>query len=532
MALGQSYTNKEYKKIAKDLRIELFNAQRACIEKKIPVVIILSGIKGSGRGKVANFLSEWLDAKFVRNHAFLAPSDEEETRPTMWRYWRHLPAGGETAVFFGAWYTQILRNSRFLEKHGKESMLESINASTQLEETLSKSGTAILKIWLHLSKEEHDIRRKYRKQAKENLYYTPNDELLDDFYDEIMEVLQETIPQTDKAYAPWAIIDAYDENYRNISVARALLQHLNQCLAAKEVHENIKEATQKDDNQIEMNTISALDRVDLSQNIEKEDYKEKLEELQTEVARLTFEAYQKGISTTLVFEGWDAGGKGGAIRRLSTCTDARITRVIPISSPTSEELAHHYLWRFWRHVPQAGYITIYDRSWYGRVLVERVEGFAQKHEWRRAYNEINAFEKELVSDKNIVIKFWLHISSEEQLRRFKEREDTPWKQHKITAEDWRNRDAADAYKLAADEMFLRTNTSYAPWYIIPAESKLFARIEVLRIYRDSLKNALSTKQNIKVESVDLLPVQEIIEENESVEKEKKDKKKKKEKKEK
>ena len=171
----------------------------------------------------------------------------------------------------------------------------------------------------------------------------------------------------------------------------------------------------------------------------------------------------------------------------------RITQVIPISAPTDEELAHHYLWRFWRHIPRAGFITIYDRSWYGRVLVERVEKLTPREDWSRAYAEINHFEEQLTEDGNILLKFWLHISPDEQLRRFEERQQTPWKQYKITDEDWRNREKRDAYSVAADEMFLRTSTAYAPWHIIPAENKKYARLAVLRCYRDALCAVLDKK---------------------------------------
>ena len=236
--------------------------------------------------------------------------------------------------------------------------------------------------------------------------------------------------------------------------------------------------------------VSTLDAIDLSSVQAPEHYQKELKRLQKEIYQLSFQAYKKGISSTLIFEGWDAAGKGGAIRRLTAGTDARITRVIPISAPSDEELAHHYLWRFWRHIPRAGFITIYDRSWYGRVLVERVEKLTPKEDWARAYAEINHFEHQLTNNGNILLKFWLHISPEEQLRRFREREAIPWKRYKITDEDWRNRDKWPEYARAADEMFLRTSTEDAPWHVVPAENKKYARLMVLRIYRDALKRAL------------------------------------------
>ena len=184
-------------------------------------------------------------------------------------------------------------------------------------------------------------------------------------------------------------------------------------------------------------------------------------------------------SATLVFEGWDAAGKGGAVRRVVQAMDAREYRIIPVSAPTDEEKAHHYLWRFWRHLPRLGGTTVYDRSWYGRVLVERVEGFASRAEWMRAYQEINDFEEQLVDFGIVLIKFWLHISNEEQLRRFREREEMPWKRHKITPEDYRNREKWAEYELAANDMIGRTSTEYAPWTLVEGNDKRFARVKVL-----------------------------------------------------
>ena len=240
--------------------------------------------------------------------------------------------------------------------------------------------------------------------------------------------------------------------------------------------------------------VSALDAFDLSAACAHEAYGKELAELQADLFDLSYRAYRKGISSTLVFEGWDAAGKGGTIRRLTAGVDARITRVIPVGAPTDEELAHHYLWRFWRHVPMAGFVTVYDRSWYGRVLVERVEHLTAPDDWRRAYAEINDFEEQLREGGNILLKFWLHISEDEQLRRFRERETVPWKKYKITPGDWRNRDKRRDYLVAADEMFARTSTDYAPWHIVAAEDKKCARLEVLRLYRDALKKALRERR--------------------------------------
>ena len=200
-----------------------------------------------------------------------------------------------------------------------------------------------------------------------------------------------------------------------------------------------------------------LANVDLSTRLSPESYERKLPRLQGELRELARLAYEHGRPAVLVFEGWDAAGKGGSIRRMTEALDARQFRVVPVAAPTDEERAHHYLWRFWRHVPRDGRITVFDRSWYGRVLVERVEGFAAEAEWRRAYDEINEFELQLVSHGTALVKFWLHLSPEEQLRRFSEREVVPWKQHKLTGEDWRNRERWQDYLAAVNDMLVFTD---------------------------------------------------------------------------
>jgi polyphosphate kinase 2 (PPK2 family) len=191
-----------------------------------------------------------------------------------------------------------------------------------------------------------------------------------------------------------------------------------------------------------------------------------------------------------VFEGWDAAGKGGAIRRLTSAIDARDYRVIPVSKPTDEEKSQHYLWRFWRHVPRAGRVTIYDRSWYGRVLVERLEGFCRVDEWRRAYGELNDFEMQLAAHGIIVLKFWLQMSKEEQLRRFRHREETDYKRHKINAEDWRNRRKWREYEIAVGDMLALTQHASAPWHLVAADNKRHARLEILKISCQQIAAAL------------------------------------------
>ena len=490
-ALGRSYPAKEYAALENDLRMKLFKAQGTCIEHKLPVLITIAGVDGSGRGAVANMLSEWMDAKTIRNHVFWMQTDEERTRPEAWQFWNKLPAGGEIGVFLGGWYGGTIR--RFCcGDIGEREFNASMERLRRLEHTLASSGTVIVKLWLHLGKKVQKARLKDRLKHQEIHHFTPYDKKSAENYDGLVSAAAKAITLTDRVDAPWTVIDAYDGNFRNASVARAIIAAVEAAVAVK--RQNAVPVVPTKASEEEIGQISALDAIDLSRTCERGVYKKELAELQSELYDLTYKAYKKGISSTILFEGWDAAGKGGAIRRLTAGIDARITRVIPVSAPTDEELAHNYLWRFWRHIPRAGFVTIYDRSWYGRVLVERVEKLTQPEDWKRAYAELNDFEEQLQEHNNILLKFWLHISPDEQLRRFKEREEIPWKNYKITPDDWRNREKWPAYVEAADEMFLRTSTEYAPWHIIPAEDKKCARLDVIRIYRDALRKALEQKK--------------------------------------
>ena len=236
---------------------------------------------------------------------------------------------------------------------------------------------------------------------------------------------------------------------------------------------------------------TVVSNLDLSLKLKKKEYWDKLEVAQGRLNQLFRKARDKGLSVVTVFEGSDAAGKGGAIRRMTQALEARNYQVIPIAAPTDEERGHHYLWRFWRHIPRAGRFTVFDRSWYGRVLVERVEGFAAEAEWMRSYGEITDFEEQLDESGIVVVKFWLQISDVEQLTRFKAREDTPYKRHKLTDEDWRNREKSNEYELAVNEMVERTSTRFAPWTLIEANDKRYARIKVIETVCDRLDQALS-----------------------------------------
>ena len=499
-ALGRKYSKEAFAAVEADLRVKLFNAQRLALKHKLPVLVTIAGVDGSGRGGVVNMLAEWMDAKGMQTHTFWLKTDEESAKPEAWRFWRCLPGAGEIGVFMGGWYGEPIR--KFCTDAIRAQEFDRLmHRAVRLEHALAASGTVIVKLWLHLSGEEHKKRLKVRLKNKGAHHFTPYEKKSAENYDGLIDAAGKAITMTDRVDAPWTLIDACDANFRNASVARAIIEAIEGAVARKIAREAVREAERQavgeagavaaEENPVSTEQrITTLDALDLTLTCQHGDYKKALAQLQAEISELTFQAYQKGISSTLIFEGSDAAGKGGAIRRLTAAMDARIFRVIPISAPTDEELAHNYLWRFWRHIPMHGFITIYDRSWYGRVLVERVEKLASEGDWRRAYAELNDFEAQLQEGGNILMKYWLQISSDEQLRRFREREDTPWKQYKITPEDWRNREKQAAYTEAAEEMFARTSTANAPWHVISAEDKKYARITVLRLYRDELKKAL------------------------------------------
>ena len=233
-----------------------------------------------------------------------------------------------------------------------------------------------------------------------------------------------------------------------------------------------------------------LEKVNLKLKLARKDYQRELPKLQGQVHLLGYQVYMQKRPVVIVFEGWDAAGKGGAIKRVTEKLDPRGYVVWPIAAPHGEDKERHYLYRFWRRLPDAGQIVIFDRSWYGRVLVERVEGFCPEAAWQRAYGEINQFERQLMDFGTIVFKFWMHIGQAEQLKRFKEREGSGYKSWKLTDEDWRNRGKWEDYEHAAEDMLLKTSTHDAPWTIVEANDKLHARIKVLKTVVNKLKQEL------------------------------------------
>jgi len=490
--IGHKLSKGEFKRIEPQLRADLLDAQYALSENgKFPVIILFSGVRGAGKGETVNLLNEWMDPRHIRTHAFDNPTDEERERPPMWRFWRALPPKGKIGMLFGSWYTAPIID-RVFKRTRRANLLQSVEEIRHFERMLADDGALVLKFWFHLSK---DAQRKRLKSLQSNAEtrwrVTDRDWDFFKYYDRFYKVSEDTLRETNVAWAPWTVVEGSDPEYRVATVARTLLEAMRARLAASsggkvavtpapEVPRIARPADNRD----------LLTELDLTKSVPKKRYETELRKQQRRLALLSRHPKFRERTVISVFEGMDAAGKGGAIRRIAGALDARLYRIIPVAAPTDEERAQPYLWRFWRHVPMNGRFTIYDRSWYGRVLVERVEKFAAEPDWARAYAEINDFEEQLACNGGIVTKFWLQISKEEQYRRFKEREKTRHKQFKITAEDWRNRKRWKEYQVAAVEMIERTSTARAPWTLVASNDKYHARLKVIESLCDRIESVI------------------------------------------
>lgn len=494
--LQRKLPKEDYHQQVPQLREELLMMQMELRNADFPVIVVFAGVDGAGKSETVNILHEWMDSRWLIARAFGEPSDEERDRPEYWRFWRELPPKGRMGLFLSSWYSMPILDHVY-GHIGLAEFDERLERIKTFEKTLADDGALILKFWMHLSKEAQKERlRKLEKHPLLHWRISRRDWRHWELYDQFIAAAERTIMKTSTGLAPWKIVEGYDERYRGVAVATiirdAIRFRLEESKAQSAGNGDArlpKPAGPTDSNGLPAVTI--LSRMDTSKTLAKDDYDAGLKHYQGKLNQLQRAARERKISTILVFEGWDAAGKGGGIRRITAALDARDYQVIQIAAPTDEEAAHNYLWRFWRHLPRAGRVTIYDRSWYGRVLVERIEGFARTREWQRAYAEINDFEAQLVERGIVLLKFWLHITQDEQLRRFKEREQIAYKTWKLTEEDWRNRERWADYELAVNDMVERTSTRQAPWTLVAANDKRHARIEVLRTLCERLEAALA-----------------------------------------
>jgi polyphosphate:AMP phosphotransferase len=485
--LGHKIDKETWKREQPRLREDLLGAQFELLEKdNFSVLILIAGVDGAGKGETVNTLNAWMDPRLIETHALEAPTDEELLFPPAWRFWRVLPPRGRIGILFGSWYTMPILN-RVLNGVDGPVLDQAIDDINRNERMLADEGTLLLKFWFHLSKKAQKKRlKKLEKEEKTRWRVTERDWERFANYDTFVDVCAHVLRRTNQGHAPWIVVEGADERYRHLTVGKTILgamrRRLDQPATATTPVAVLPPPPVSGKNVIES--------LDLSKRLEPDEYEERLETLQGRLNLLSRDERFARSGVVAVFEGNDAAGKGGAIRRVTAALDARRYRVHRIAAPSDEEQSHPYLWRFWRRIPPLGYFGIFDRSWYGRVLVERIEGFADEHAWNRAYGEISDFESELTRHGLVVLKFWLAISPEEQARRFEARKETGYKRFKLTEEDWRNREKWDDYVRAVSDMVDRTSTEIAPWTLVEAEDKLWARIRVLETFCERIEERL------------------------------------------
>ena len=488
--VGHRVSKEDFKTAVPQLRVDLINTQYDLQEADFSVLVLIAGDDFLGCDALLERLYEWMDARYLDTHVFVRPTEEEREHPRFWRYWRRLPPKGRIGVHYGGWpigavadrYDGLLDDARLFRR---------LMHVRRFERDLADDGTLLLKFWLHLPKDAYAKRlKKARKDPDKAWRLGEEDVGMYEAYDAIRPIAARMLRKTSSEEAPWQVIESTNPEYRDLTVATTIRDAVRARLDAGPTSPEPVVRTASVTTVRSEAAQGILGTLDLSKRLDRAEYKEQLNRLQARMRKLSRKAHDEGIATVLVFEGSDAAGKGGAIRRLTSPVPVRLFQVVPIAAPTDEEKARHYLWRFWRRLPRAGHMTIFDRSWYGRVLVERVEGFAREDEWRRAYEEIRDFEEQLVEHGMVLEKFWLQIDPDEQLKRFQAREKTPYKKYKITEEDYRNRERQDEYVVAVDDMVARTSTDVAPWTLVPANDKRYARVQVLRTVVKALKRAL------------------------------------------
>ncbi len=480
--IGHRMEKKAYKAEVPVLRQALLQAQLALLESKHHAVIVLvNGVDGAGKGETVNLFNEWMDPRHIRTEAFTSGPDPEVAattggRPAMWRFWQVLPPKGHVGILFGNWYTDpIVQHALGGERKSLfQTRLEDIR---EFERMLVAEGVLLVKLWFHMTRDGVAARLKgLSKDPKTAWRVTPADWQRLERYPLFIRTSAKALRKTSTAEAPWLVIDGSDPAYRAITAGRYLLEHLQR--AAQVPNPTPSHAAPQPP--VPLDGRSLLGSFDYARRLDRKTYADQLERLQGRLNGLLRAPEMARRSLVLVFEGMDAAGKGSTIRRITQAMDARHYRVVPVAAPNEAERAQPYLWRFWRYLPQWQHTVIFDRSWYGRVLVERVEGFCSEHDWTRAYDEINAFEEQQTEAGALVVKFWLSITLDEQLQRFQARQETPHKNYKITPDDWRNRDQWPRYATAVDDMIDRTSTDIAPWHVVASNDKLWSRIEVLR----------------------------------------------------
>lgn len=487
--LSKKVDKKTYRRVMDEAQEKLGLLQRECKDAGIPVILVFEGMGAAGKGVQINRLIQALDPRGFDVYACDRPTEDEQMRPFLWRYWTKTPAKGRIAIFDRSWYRSV-QVDRFDGLTPEDKLGDAYQDILSFEKQLCDDGTVIMKFFLYIDKDEQKKRFKKLEGSRETSWrVTDEDWNRNKDFDRYLKMNEEMLEKTDTDYGPWVIIEAVDKDYAALKIVSTVMDRLEYELEHRRPEDGKKDQGQETKTR-ERFKNGVLSGIDLSKSLSQEEYKTRLKKLQKRLAELHSELYRLRIPVVIGFEGWDAGGKGGAIKRLTSNLDPRGYRVNPTAAPNDIEKVHHYLWRFWNNVPKAGHVAIFDRTWYGRVMVERIEGFCSEAEWRRAYQEINEMESHMANAGAVVLKFWLHIDKDEQERRFKERQANPAKQWKITDEDWRNREKWDQYEEAVNEMLIRTSTTYAPWIVVEGNDKRYARVKVLQTVVDALEKKI------------------------------------------
>ena len=466
----------------------------------IPVVIVFEGWGASGKGSQIGQLLLNLDPRGVMMYSTVDPSEEEKRKPFMNRFWMEIPKRGEIAIFDRSWYHEWIAK-------GDQGHLREIST---FERQLTDDGYELIKIFLHISKKEQARRLKNLEEDKTTAWRVKKaDWKQNEKYEAFSERYEIVLSETNYENSPWNVISGMNRKETQRDILRLIVERMEARLAEAEILTAEKTAVKKkgrpakkkvcvkgimpEEMEFPMVPMPKISEVDLNCAISEEEYEQRLDKLQKKLMKLSYKLYKKHIPLIIGYEGWDAAGKGGNIKRLVSCFDPRDYVVKPIAAPDAYEKSRQFLWRFRKYLPKTGHIAVFDRTWYGRVMVERVEGFCTENDWKRAYNEINEFERELYDWGAIVVKFWLQIDKDEQLARFNDRQNTPEKQWKITEEDWRNREKWEAYEVALDDMLQYTSTEFAPWHIIESNNKQYARIKAIETVIDAIEQRLKRK---------------------------------------
>lgn len=484
----QPVADKEvYKGQAEVLKTRLRAMEQEIKAKKLPVIILFEGWGASGKGYVISKTINCLDPRSYKVYSTVKATEAEKRMPLMYRFWDNIPEKGKFCIYDRSWYQEIVPAS-LEENMSEEDVVERMNMTNVFERQLTDDGYLIVKFFLQIDRREQKRRFKKLLDSKAtNWRVTDLDLKRNRNYEKYFVEYDKMLEYTNTEYAPWTVINS-DNKYRTVcEVFKTIISAVDSKLMNKplEIGEAPKRKIAKEI--FTMATKPPLSLVKLDKTLSDDIYSEELKKQQKRLAKLHQKLYAGKLPVVICFEGWDAAGKGGTIRRIASALDPRGFEAVPIAAPEPRELNRHYLWRFWEHLPKTGHVVIFDRTWYGRVMVERIEGITEEKRWRAAYQEINEFENNLFENGILVLKFWMHIDRDEQLRRFNDRMNTPEKRWKITDEDWRNRDKWDQYEAAVNEMLQKTSTDFAPWHVIENNDKKYGRIRTLNIINDTIE---------------------------------------------